>query len=128
MYDTVCWPGNLDIAPETLFRPGRSLGRHKHLDAPTTPTRYRPRRADWAPAYPAQPLTPFPSLYMNIPACCPAAAAAPPMAEEDDSINLLDLLDVVIEQPLGDGCVTAAALVVGGGYALTATPIYEANT
>ena len=24
-YDTVCWPGNLDIAPETLFDRGQEL-------------------------------------------------------------------------------------------------------
>jgi hypothetical protein len=24
-YDTVCWPGNLDIAPETLFDRGHAL-------------------------------------------------------------------------------------------------------
>ena len=65
---------------------------------------------------------------MNIPAQAPLQQPALPMAEEDDSINLLDLLDVVIEQRWVIGAVTAAALVVGGGYALTATPIYEANT
>lgn len=26
-YDTVCWPGNLDIAPETLFDRGKSLAK-----------------------------------------------------------------------------------------------------
>ncbi len=65
---------------------------------------------------------------MNIPAQAPLQQTALPMAEEDDSINLLDLLDVVIEQRWVIGAVTAAALVAGGGYALTATPIYEANT
>lgn len=25
-YDTVCWPGNLDMAPETLFDKGVCLG------------------------------------------------------------------------------------------------------
>lgn len=53
---------------------------------------------------------------------------APAALDDDDSINLLDLLDVVIEQRWIIAAVTAAALVVGGGYALTATPIYEANT
>lgn len=26
-FDTVCWPGNLDIAPETLFHRSVSLGK-----------------------------------------------------------------------------------------------------
>ncbi|MEO0002311.1 MAG: hypothetical protein RLZZ22_3, partial [Pseudomonadota bacterium] len=52
----------------------------------------------------------------------------PSATADDDSINLLDLLDVVIEQRWIIGAATAAALVIGGGYALTATPIYEANT
>jgi tyrosine-protein kinase Etk/Wzc len=65
---------------------------------------------------------------MNLPAQAPLQQPALPMGDDDDSINLLDLLDVVLEQKWAIGAVTAAALVIGGGYALTATPIYEANT
>lgn len=65
---------------------------------------------------------------MNLPAQAALQQPALPMGDDDDSINLLDLLDVVIDQKWVIGAVTAAALVAGGGYALTATPIYEANT
>lgn len=67
----------------------------------------------------------FPPLN-NPPATLPPVAA--PQQEEDDSISLFDLLDVVIEQRWAIGAVTAAAIAIGGSYALTATPIYEANT
>ena len=68
---------------------------------------------------------------MNFPPLNNPQATLPPVtqqAEEDDSISLLDLLDVVIEQRWVIGAVTAAAIIIGGGYAITATPIYEANT
>lgn len=69
---------------------------------------------------------------MNFPPLNNTPATLSPVAaqqqEEDDSINLLDLLDVVIEQRWAIGVVTAAAIALGGSYALTATPIYEANT
>lgn len=51
-----------------------------------------------------------------------------PMGEDDDSINLLDLLDVVLDQKKLIGAVMAAVIAIGAGYALMATPIYEANT
>jgi tyrosine-protein kinase Etk/Wzc len=51
-----------------------------------------------------------------------------PMGEDDDSINLLDLLDVVLDQKMLIGAVTAVAILLGGGYAITATPIFQANT
>ncbi|PUE28090.1 tyrosine protein kinase [Limnohabitans sp. Jir72] len=51
-----------------------------------------------------------------------------PMGEDDDSINLLDLLDVVLDQKKLIGAVMAGVMLVGGGYAIMATPIYEANT
>ncbi|WP_333710549.1 polysaccharide biosynthesis tyrosine autokinase [Malikia spinosa] len=69
---------------------------------------------------------------MNFPPSLNPPANLPPVTqqqqEEDDSISLLDLLDVVIEQRWLIGAVTAAAIAIGGSYALTATPIYEANT
>ena len=52
----------------------------------------------------------------------------PPMGEDDDSINLLDLLDVVLDQKRLIAAVTAIIVALGGAYALMATPIYEANT
>lgn len=64
---------------------------------------------------------------MNLPA--QASLPAPVMMDDvDDGSPLLDLLDIVLEQKWVIGAVTAAALVAGGGYALTATPIYEANS
>lgn len=51
-----------------------------------------------------------------------------PMGDDDDSINLLDLLDVVLDQKMLIGAVTAIAILLGGGYAITATPIFQANT
>lgn len=66
---------------------------------------------------------------MNFPSPNNPQLNQPPVTQEDDdSINLLDLLDVVIEQRWLIGAVTTAAIVIGGGYAMTATPIYEANT
>ena len=67
---------------------------------------------------------------MKFPSLSNTSANLPPVTqqEEDDNINLLGLLDVVIEQRWVIGAVTAAALAIGGGYAMTATPIYEANT
>jgi tyrosine-protein kinase Etk/Wzc len=37
-------------------------------------------------------------------------------------------VDVVLDQKILIGIVTALAMVIGAGYALTATPIYQANT
>jgi tyrosine-protein kinase Etk/Wzc len=67
---------------------------------------------------------------MNLPnpSAQPAQQPAMPLGEDDDSINLLDLLDVVLDQKKLIGAVMAAVMVLGGGYAITATPIYEANT
>ena len=48
--------------------------------------------------------------------------------DDEDSINLLDLLDVVIEQRWLIASVTAVVLALGGVYAMMATPIFEANT
>jgi tyrosine-protein kinase Etk/Wzc len=66
---------------------------------------------------------------MNIPNASPPAAQPSNMAMDDeDSINLLDLLDVVMDQKKLIGSVAAAFAIIGGGYAFTATPIYEADT
>jgi tyrosine-protein kinase Etk/Wzc len=65
---------------------------------------------------------------MNLPATAPVQQPVLPIGDDDASINLLDLLDVVLDQKWVIGAVTAASLLVGGGYALTATPIFEANT
>ena len=50
------------------------------------------------------------------------------LPEDEDSINLLELLDVVLDQRWLIAAVTAAVLVLGGIYAFLATPIFEANT
>ena len=47
---------------------------------------------------------------------------------DDDSINLLDLVDIVLEQRWIIAIITAVSLVLGAAYAFMATPIYEANT
>jgi tyrosine-protein kinase Etk/Wzc len=47
---------------------------------------------------------------------------------DHDSINLLNLLDVVIDQRLLIACITAVAVLFGGLYAYMAKPIYEANS
>lgn len=69
---------------------------------------------------------------MNLPnpsaqAAQPSAANLP-MGEDDDSLNLLDLLDVVLDQKKLIAAVTVVVMLIGGGYAITATPIFEANT
>ncbi len=51
-----------------------------------------------------------------------------PMQDEEDSINLLDLLDVVIDQRWLIVSATAVIFALGGVYGFLATPIYEANT
>ena len=48
--------------------------------------------------------------------------------DDEDSINLLELLDVVIDQRWLIATVTAAVLGLGGAYAFLATPIFEANS
>ena len=50
------------------------------------------------------------------------------MYDDDDSINLLDLLDVVTDNAWLIGGVTALVLALGTTYALLATPIYESDT
>jgi tyrosine-protein kinase Etk/Wzc len=65
---------------------------------------------------------------MNLPATAPNPQPAMPMGDDDDSINLLELLDVVLDQKWLIGGVTAGVLALGGAYALLATPIYESNT
>ena len=47
---------------------------------------------------------------------------------QDDEINLIDLLDVVLDSRWLIAAITALALLVGVGYALLSTPIFEANT
>jgi tyrosine-protein kinase Etk/Wzc len=48
--------------------------------------------------------------------------------DDEDSINLLELLDVVLDQRWLIASVTALVLALGGGYAFMATPIFEANS
>jgi tyrosine-protein kinase Etk/Wzc len=57
----------------------------------------------------------------------PAPALQGPQ-DDEDSINLLDLLDVVTDQRWLIAAVTAVVLALGAAYALMATPIFEANT
>src|SRR5512133_193613 len=55
----------------------------------------------------------------------PALLAA---QDDEDSINLLELLDVILDQRWLIAVVTAVVLALGGAYAFMATPIYEANS
>lgn len=48
--------------------------------------------------------------------------------DDEDSINLLELLDVILDQRWLIAVVTAVVLALGGAYAFMATPIYEANS
>ena len=48
--------------------------------------------------------------------------------DDEDSINLLDLLDVVIDQRWLIAGVTAIVIALGAAYAFVATPIFEANS
>jgi tyrosine-protein kinase Etk/Wzc len=70
---------------------------------------------------------------MNFPTPVPlpspqSGPAVPVMQDEDDSINLLDLLDIVLDQRWLIAAVTALVIALGAAYAFMATPIYEANT
>ena len=58
----------------------------------------------------------------------PPAQPMPAAVHDDDSVNLLDLLDVVTDSKWLIGGVTALALALGATYALLATPIYESDT
>jgi len=51
-----------------------------------------------------------------------------PLADDDESINLLDLLDVVLDSRWLIAGVTAVVIALGAAYAMLSTPIYEANT
>ncbi|MGB4584764.1 MAG: polysaccharide biosynthesis tyrosine autokinase [Rhodoferax sp.] len=48
--------------------------------------------------------------------------------DDEDSINLLELLDVVLDQRWLIAGVTTLVLALGGAYAFMATPIFEANS
>lgn len=48
--------------------------------------------------------------------------------DDEDSINLLELLDVILDQRWLIAVVTAVVLALGGAYAFMATPIFEANS
>ncbi len=52
----------------------------------------------------------------------------PALQDDEESINLLDLLDVVIDQRWVIAIVTTLVLALGGAYAYMASPIFEANT
>jgi hypothetical protein len=49
------------------------------------------------------------------------------MQEDDDSINLLDLLDVLLDHRWLISIISVVIMAIGGTYAYMATPIYEAN-
>lgn len=52
----------------------------------------------------------------------------PPAApEDDDEINLLEYWDIIVDNRWLVAAVTALAMMIGGGYAFLARPIYEGN-
>jgi tyrosine-protein kinase Etk/Wzc len=53
--------------------------------------------------------------------------ALPAQAEEEDGFNLLEYWDIVVDNRWLVTAVFALALLVGGGYAFVARPVYEAN-
>lgn len=53
--------------------------------------------------------------------------AAPPPPEDDDEINLAEYWDIILDSRWLIGAITALALVIGGGYAFLAKPVYESN-
>ena len=63
---------------------------------------------------------------MNSPQSNPTGATR--AAGGGDEIHLLDLLDVVLDSRWLIASVMAIAMVLGVGYALFATPVYQANT
>ena len=63
---------------------------------------------------------------MNPPQPVPALDAHLP--QDNDEINLLELFDVVLDSRWVIAAVTLVSLLIGGGYVLLSTPIYEANT
>ncbi|QPN33202.1 polysaccharide biosynthesis tyrosine autokinase [Diaphorobacter sp. JS3051] len=66
---------------------------------------------------------------MNAPSLPQAPGPVTPNTDDDDdSINLLGLLDVVLDQRWLIAGTTAVALVMGTAYAVLSTPVYEANT
>lgn len=76
---------------------------------------------------------------MNVPYSSPPSAPAsaspamsalssPSMGDDGDSINLLELLDVVLDHKWWIAGMTAIALALGGAFATLSTPIYESNT
>lgn len=73
---------------------------------------------------------------MNIPTTVPpqlqsAQPGAQPMQllqDDEDSINLLDLLDALLDQRWLIALVTVITILLGATYAFFATPVFEANT
>lgn len=65
---------------------------------------------------------------MNLPATSSQPAPQIAASNDDDSIHLLELLDVVLDHKWWIAAATAATLAIGATYAVVATPIYDANT
>jgi tyrosine-protein kinase Etk/Wzc len=53
--------------------------------------------------------------------------AAPPPPDDDDEINLAEYWDIIVDSRWLIAAITALALVIGGGYAFLAKPVYESN-
>jgi tyrosine-protein kinase Etk/Wzc len=57
----------------------------------------------------------------------PAVAVPPQPVLDDDGIDLVEYWDIVVDHRWIIAAITAAALVIGIGYAMLARPIYESN-
>jgi tyrosine-protein kinase Etk/Wzc len=57
----------------------------------------------------------------------PLALPTGPALEDNDEINLVEYWDILVDSRWLIALITALAIVIGGGYAFLARPVYESN-